>query len=128
VRRPEACRRPDPLVAGARRHPDVGDHDVGRVAVHGLEQLREVRAGRDHLEVRLPVQEHPDPLADQQRVLGDDDSQAHPGRVLALFATPPERWRYVSADCAALCPHIPWTPAPGGVAAEQRYTPGTPVR
>lgn len=29
---------------------------------------------------------------------------------------------------AACSPHIPWTPPPGGVAAEQRYTCGTAVR
>jgi len=32
------------------------------------------------------------------------------------------------ADRAARWPHMPCTPAPGGVAAEHRYTPGTPVR
>src|SRR6202043_1577788 len=33
-----------------------------------------------------------------------------------------------SAARAAPRPHIPWTPPPGGVAAEQRYTPWSAVR
>lgn len=33
-----------------------------------------------------------------------------------------------SALSAACRPHMPCTPAPGGVAAEHRYTPGTPVK
>lgn len=35
--------------------------------------------------------------------------------------------RAFSAARAALNPPIPWTPPPGGVADEQRYTPGAPV-
>ncbi len=31
-----------------------------------------------------------------------------------------------STDCAALKPFIPWTPAPGGVAAEQMKSPSAP--
>src|SRR5215208_3330916 len=31
------------------------------------------------------------------------------------------------ARCAAKYPHMPWTPTPGGVAAEQRYRPRTGV-
>ena len=36
--------------------------------------------------------------------------------------------RTFSADPAAFAPHMPWTPAPGGVAAEHRNTPGMPVQ
>lgn len=32
-----------------------------------------------------------------------------------------------SALAAALAPHMPWAPAPGGVDAEQRYVPGMHV-
>ena len=39
---------------------------------------------------------------------------------------PFSRWRYRSASAAALAPHMPCTPGPGGVAAEQRYMPGMP--
>ena len=34
---------------------------------------------------------------------------------------------HASARAAALAPHIPCAPAPGGVEAEQRYVPGMPV-
>src|SRR6186713_1369171 len=33
-----------------------------------------------------------------------------------------------SARAAALAPHMPWAPAPGGVDAEHRYVPGMPVK
>lgn len=32
-----------------------------------------------------------------------------------------------SARCAAFMPHMKWTPPPGAVDEEHRYTPGTPV-
>ena len=35
--------------------------------------------------------------------------------------------RWPSASFAALAPHIPWAPGPGGVAAEQMYMPGIPT-
>ena len=39
-----------------------------------------------------------------------------------------DRRRLDSASAAALAPHIPCAPGPGGVAAEQMYMPGTPRR
>jgi hypothetical protein len=49
-----------------------------------------------------------------------------PGVMLAILIYS-ERLRRCRARVAALAPHIPWAPGPGGVAAEQRYVPGRPV-
>src|SRR5437764_10982538 len=46
-------------------------------------------------------------------------------RVLRLSYDRRARW--ASASRAALAPHLPCAPGPGGVAAEQMYMPGTPI-
>ena len=38
------------------------------------------------------------------------------------------RFSWVNASFAALAPHMPCAPGPGGVAAEQMYIPGIPTR
>jgi hypothetical protein len=50
-----------------------------------------------------------------------------PSGQIAWEATDPWRSRKRSAACAAWYPHIPCTPPPGGVEAEQRKTPGSGV-
>src|SRR5699024_6364519 len=52
-----------------------------------------------------------------------DAVKANVARAERLRAAKPAS---VSAACAALWPAIPWAPAPGGVAPEQRYIPGAP--
>ena len=52
-----------------------------------------------------------------------DTASPHGSRPLDL-----RRQRWANALAAALAPHMPWAPAPGGVEAEQRYTPGIPVK
>ena len=54
------------------------------------------------------------------------------GGILYYFETYTRRSYYRptprSAACAAKKPQMPWTPPPGGVEAEQRYTPRSGVR
>ncbi len=50
------------------------------------------------------------------------------GHRLSVAADQAERQPTAArARAAALAPHMPWAPAPGGVDAEHRKTPGTPV-
>ena len=67
----------DPLVGARRRHADVGEHDVGPVALDGLEQFGEVGAGGDDLDAVLDLQEADDAFAHQQRVFGHDYPDGH---------------------------------------------------
>jgi len=61
----------------------------------------------------------------------DPEPCAFPGklqselRIAAQRRRGDARWR--SALAAAFAPHMPCAPAPGGVAAEHRYIPGTPT-
>ena len=72
----DLSRRPHPLVGVGRRHPDVDDRDVGRVAAH-LEQevVRGARLAGD-LEAG-PLQQLRDALPEENRVVCDHD--AHTG-------------------------------------------------
>ena len=65
------------LVGAGRRHPDVGEHDVGELGVDGRQQLVEVAARADDLEVRLRLEQADDALADEVAVLGDHDAHGH---------------------------------------------------
>jgi hypothetical protein len=69
--------RLDALVVVARRHAYVGDDHVGAVLLDGGQQLRQVGAERDDLEVGLAVEQPADALPHEERVLGDDDSYGH---------------------------------------------------
>ena len=67
----------DALVGAGRRHPDVGEHDVGLVLVDGGEQPGQVVDGRDHVDVVLVLEHAQDALAHDQHVLGDHHPQRH---------------------------------------------------
>ena len=74
---PEALGRADALVGVGRRHPDVGEDDVGRARLDGVEQLTEVPR-LDHLpDGRVLGQQGDEALPEQHAVLGEDDP--HPG-------------------------------------------------
>ena len=68
---------PDPLVGPRRRHPNVGDHDVGLLGRGGLEEAVVVGADGDDVEVRLGVDELAHALANQVVVLGQYHPYAH---------------------------------------------------
>ena len=99
-----AHRAGQPVAGGDRARPCRGD--AGRQGV--------VRArGRGHR---------------RGRHRGRPDARRLPDPSLAtLTCRLPQRPRCSSAVAAAFAPPMPCTPAPGGVAAEHRYTPGTPV-
>ena len=68
-------RRAQPLVALGRRHPDVHDGHVRPMVDDRLHEARPVADLRDDLAAR--VRDDPrEALADERRVLGDDDAQA----------------------------------------------------
>ena len=56
MRLAETRRRLDPLVGPARRHANVGNHDVGLLGGDGGEQRIEIGADRDHFEVGLRLE------------------------------------------------------------------------
>ena len=67
----------DALVAGVRRHADVGQHDVGALGFDRCEQRVEVAATRDDLDVTIQLQQSLDALAHDEAVLCKDDSDGH---------------------------------------------------
>src|ERR1019366_9735071 len=71
--------------------------------------------------------------------MNDDDTETKAVSPLSLFVVAPRRrpmtqrgygevLRSASTALAAPTPHMPCTPPPGGVEAEQRYSPLAPVR
>ena len=83
VRLAESVRDADALAVPARRHPQVGDDDVRRLAVDRLEEGVAVAAdGRDRDPVQ-PAQHLADRLAHQVGVVGERDRQlvAHRTRI-----------------------------------------------
>ena len=73
----QGLRDPDALVALARRHPDVGDQNVGALRVDGPERFVVAAGGGDDLEVAVRGQELHERLADEVAVVGDDDPCRH---------------------------------------------------
>src|SRR5215211_772445 len=69
--------QPDPLVGLRRGHPDVGDDDVGMLALAGLAQGVAVPDGRDDLDLGIPLEQLADPLADDEVVLSQRDADRH---------------------------------------------------
>ena len=68
----DRLRGDEALVGVRRRHLDVGDRDRRSLGVDGAQQLLRIRGSRDDLEARVPEQAS-DSLAEQERVVGDDD-------------------------------------------------------
>ena len=68
---------PDPLVGTARRHADVGHHDVRPLRVDRVEQRVEVPAHGGDLEVGLRLEQAPHSLADEVVVVGHHDPDRH---------------------------------------------------
>ena len=67
----------DSLGGEGRGHPDVGEHRVGAVVLHGCVQLDRVGRGRDQLDLRGLRQESGHPLPDEEAVIGEDDAHRH---------------------------------------------------
>ena len=78
----ERLGRPHALVGAGRWHPDVGDHDIGLVLRHEVEERIEVFAGTDDLDVGVGVEQSRDSLAHEVVVFGDDDADRHGPRRL----------------------------------------------
>ena len=70
-------RHPDALVGARRRHPDVGHHHIGALAVDGGQQRGQIAAGGDHAHLGLRGEDLPDALADDQAVIGQRDGNGH---------------------------------------------------
>ena len=73
----ELVRGAHALVGPGRRHPDVGEHDVGRVGGDGREQRVEVLARADDLDVVLRREQPGDALAHEVVVLGHQHPDRH---------------------------------------------------
>ena len=82
----EGGRRDDSLVGVVRGHPDVGEHGVGSVLLDGREEFGQIDAQCDDVDVVLRSEQTLDPFADEQRVLGHDDSNHH--RLQTLVTLP----------------------------------------
>jgi len=67
----------DALVGPGRRHPDVGDDDVGLLVLDGGEQRVEVLARRDDLDLRLRVEQAAHPFAHEVVVVGEHHAKRH---------------------------------------------------
>ncbi len=82
----ELGRDPDPLVVPGRRHADVEDRDIRVVRPDRLEQGFAVLGARDELDA-LDLPEHlTQGIADQVRVVRDDDADRSTGLAPALRA------------------------------------------
>ena len=64
--------RVDALAVEGRRHPDVGDEDLGLQRGGTLDDLVVVRGHPDDLEVRVPLDQGADTLADDEVVVGQE--------------------------------------------------------
>ena len=65
----------DALGIAGRRHPDVGDHDVGQLGLDRLGELAAVLAGRDQLDPRIGVEQVLERLAHEVVVVGHDHAE-----------------------------------------------------
>ena len=79
------------LVGVRWRHPDVSEDHVGPLAVDRLQQLGEVAARGDHLELRLEREKLQDSSPRDQVVIGDDDAHAHPPEIYSTTGISPAR-------------------------------------
>ena len=76
-----------PFVGVGRRHPDVDDRHVRAQLPGGTQERVGVTDLRDHLEPG--VDEQPcDALADEDRVVGQDEPEGHPASTSARIAAP----------------------------------------
>ena len=72
----------DPLVSARRWHPDVGQHHVRVATLDGGQQLGQVDAQFDDLDIVVGAEEFHDALAHEQGVLGHDEPDHHRCRTL----------------------------------------------
>ena len=73
----DPLRRLDALVGVRRGHPDVGEHGVGLVLDHGLEQRVRIGGGADELEVVGLGEQGGHALTDEVVVVREHDPQRH---------------------------------------------------
>ena len=83
VRRPDEVRGAHALVGPGRRHPDVGDHDIGRIGLDAGDQRVEILVRGDDLEAGFDAEEADDAFPHEVVVLGHDDSDRHAGSLRA---------------------------------------------
>ncbi len=117
----------------------VGGHRLGRLRRVGVVRIPQPPGddGRARGGVAERVREQRTADTQQERAEHENEQPDHIGPVdVEEGACARTRHRSLrtrshrsaaSAERAALAPHIPWTPPPGGVAAEQRKIPGIPV-
>ena len=79
---PEDRRGSDALVARGGRHTDVGQDDVRRVVLDGLEERGEVRARADNRDVRLAGEYLLEAFPYDEVVVGYDDADRHEATIV----------------------------------------------
>lgn len=62
------------LQSGQARHLDVGDHNIGPLALHALPGLLAVGRGADHVDVRLELEQGRQCAAHHGLVFGEEDA------------------------------------------------------
>ena len=77
----DQSRRVDPLCAMGGGHPNVGEHDVWLLRLHGVEEAGEIGDSRDDLDVRRGREQGRRTLLDEEVILCEYDSESHVGMV-----------------------------------------------
>ncbi len=100
-------------------HVDVHEDELRRHGRTGLDRLLAGRDLGDEFEPGDTIDDCPGGGAERRLVVDDHDRD--PFRRLISHRAP------LIASCAACHPHMPWTPPPGGVELEHKYTPSIGV-
>jgi hypothetical protein len=92
---PELDREADAFVPERGWQPDVGDDDMRMVSADCVPQGRQVGHGFDHPDALDVLEDAPDPLPNQEVVLGNDDVK----RLRAQRRPPPTGPKAPRAEC-----------------------------
>jgi hypothetical protein len=72
---------PDSLIEIAGGHPDVGNHDIGRLLVDRGQERVEVAAHGSDLDLRHRLEQTAHSLADEVVVVGEHEPNRHARRI-----------------------------------------------
>jgi len=73
----QRCGRSDALVGPSRRHPDVGDDDLGRQVLDRCLKRGEVIADTDEVQICGGLDHVPDAFTYEIVILGDQNADRH---------------------------------------------------